>query len=42
MSHYRTVVNTGRKGRRTALEIKAPYTVFQHNKFMTGVDMTDK
>jgi len=41
MSHYRRVVNAGRRGR-TALEIKALYTVFQYNKFMMGVDMTDK
>jgi len=42
MSHYRTVVNARRRGRRTALEIKALYTVFQYNKFMMGVDMADK
>jgi hypothetical protein len=42
MSHYRTIVNAGRKGRRTALEIKESYTVFQNNKFMMGIDMADK
>ena len=41
-SHYRTVVNSGRKGRRTSLEIKARYTVFQYNKFLMGIDIADK
>ena len=41
MSHYRTIMNAGRKGKRTALEIKASYTVFQYNEFMMGVDMAD-
>ena len=41
MTHYRTVVNTVRH-RRTALEIKTLYTVFQYNKFMMDVDMADK
>jgi len=41
-SHYRAVVNAGRKGRRKALEIKAPCIVFQYNKFTMGIDMADK
>jgi hypothetical protein len=35
-------VNAGRKGRRTTLEMEEPYTVFQYNKFMMGIDMADK
>jgi hypothetical protein len=35
-------VKAGRKGRRTALEIKKLYTVFQNNKFMTGIYRADK
>jgi hypothetical protein len=35
-------VNAGRKGRTAALEMEEPYTIFQYNKFMMGVDMADK
>ena len=42
MIHDATVVNTGRKDRRTGPDIKKPYVVFQYNKFMKGVDRTDK
>jgi hypothetical protein len=33
-----TRVNTGRKDRRTNLEIKKPYSVVQYNKFKKGID----
>jgi hypothetical protein len=29
-----TIVNTGQKDRKTNMEIKKPYAVFQYNKFM--------
>ena len=34
--HEATVVNTGRKDRKTNMEIKKPYAVVQYNKFMKG------
>jgi len=40
--HEATVVNTGRKDRKTNMEIKKPYAVVQYNKFMKGVDRTDQ
>jgi hypothetical protein len=36
--HELTIVNTGRKDRKTNMEIEKPYAVFQYNKFMKGVD----
>ena len=36
--HDVTTVNTGRKDRRTNLEIKKPYSVVQYNKFKKGLD----
>jgi len=36
-----TVVNAGRKDV-TDLEIKKPYTLFQCNNFMKGIDRADK
>jgi hypothetical protein len=36
--HEVTIVNTGWKDRKTNLEIKKPYAVFQDSKFMKGVD----
>jgi len=42
MIHDTTVVNTGRKHRRTGPDIKKPYVVFQYNKFMKDVDRRDK
>jgi hypothetical protein len=41
MIHDTTVLNTGRKDRRTDLEIKQPYAVFQDNMFMKGIDRAD-
>jgi hypothetical protein len=40
--HDATVVNTGKKDRRTDLEIQKPYTVFKYHKFMKGIIRTDK
>ena len=37
-----TIVNTGRKDRKTNMEIKKPYAVVQYNKFMKGVDRADQ
>jgi hypothetical protein len=39
--HDATVVNTGRKDRKTNMEIKKPYAVVQYNKFMNGIDRAD-
>ena len=39
--HEATVVNTGRKDRKTNMEIKKPYAVVQYNKFMKGIDSAD-
>jgi hypothetical protein len=41
-NHDTTIVNTGRKDRKTNLEIKKPYAVVQHNKFMKGIDSADQ
>jgi hypothetical protein len=40
--HDATVLNTGRKDRRTDLEIKQPYAVFQYSIFMKGIDRADQ
>ena len=40
--HGATTVNTGRKDRKTNMEIKKPYAVVQYNKFMKGVDRADQ
>jgi hypothetical protein len=37
-----SIVNTGKKDRRTDLEIKKPYAVFKYNTFMKGIDRADK
>ena len=42
MMHEATIVNTGRKDRKTNLEIKNPYIIVQYNKFMKGVDRADQ
>jgi len=42
MIHDATIVNTGRKGRKTNMTIKKPYAVVQYNKFMKGVDRADQ
>jgi len=38
MIHDASIVNTGRRDRKTNKEIKEPYAVFQYNKLMKGVD----
>jgi len=40
--HDATIVNTGRKDRKTNTEIKTPYFVVQYNKFMKGIDRADQ
>jgi len=40
--HEARIVNTGRKVRKTSMEIKKPYVVVQYNKFMKGVDRADQ
>jgi len=40
--HEATILNTGRKDRKTNMEIKKPYAVVQYNKFMKGVDRADQ
>jgi hypothetical protein len=40
--HDATTVNTGRKDRKTKMEIKKPYAIVQYNKFMNGVDRADQ
>jgi hypothetical protein len=42
MIHDATVVNKGRKDRKTNMEIEKPYTVGQYNKFIKGVDRADQ
>jgi len=42
MIHDATIVNKGRKDRKTNMEIKKPYAVFQYIKFMKGVDRADQ
>jgi hypothetical protein len=40
--HDATIVNKGRKDRKTNMEIKNPYAVVQYNKFIKGVDKADQ
>jgi len=40
--HEESTVNTGRKDRKTNVEIKKPYAFVQYNKFMKGVDRADQ
>ena len=42
MIHDATIVNTGRKHKKTNMEIKKPYTVVQYNKFMKGINRADQ
>ena len=42
MIHDATVVSTGRKDRKTNMEIKKPYAVAQNNKFIKGIDRADQ
>jgi hypothetical protein len=37
-----TIVNKGRKDKKTNMEIKKPYAAVQYNKFIKGVDRTDQ
>jgi hypothetical protein len=41
-THDATIVNKGRKDRKTNMEIKKPYAVVQYNKFIKGVDSADQ
>ena len=40
--HDATIVNEGRKDRKTHMEIKKPYAVGQYNKFMKCVHRADQ
>jgi hypothetical protein len=42
MIHVTTIVNKGRKDRKTNMEIKRPYAVFQNNKFIKDIDRADQ
>jgi len=39
--HDATIVNKGRKDWKTNMEIKKPYAVVQHNKFIKDADRAD-
>jgi len=41
MIHDATTVITGRKDRKTNMEIKKPYAVDQYNKFIKDIDRAD-
>ena len=40
--HDATIVKTGRKDRKTNLEIKKPYAVVQYNNFTKVIDGADQ
>jgi len=40
--HDATIVNTGRKDKKTNMEIKKSYAIVQYNKFTKGVDRADQ
>ena len=40
--HDATIVNKGRKDRKTNMEKKKPYAVVQYNKFIKGTDRADQ
>jgi len=40
--HEETIINKGRKDRKTNMEVKKLYAVVQHSKFMKGVDRADQ
>ena len=42
MTHDVTTVNTGRKDRKTNMEIKMPFAIDQYCKFMKGVDKANQ
>jgi hypothetical protein len=37
-----TIVNKGRKDRKTNMEIKKPYAVVQYNQFIKGIESADQ
>jgi len=38
--HDATIVNRGREDRKTDMEIRKPYAVFQYNKFIKSIGQT--
>jgi len=40
--HDATIVNKGRKDRKTTTKIKKPYAVVQYNKFINDIDRADQ
>ena len=40
--HDATIVNKGKKNRKTNMEIKKPYAVVQYNKFIKDIDRADQ
>jgi len=42
MIHDAKIVNTGRKDRKTNLEIKRSYSIVQYSKFMKNIGRTDQ
>jgi len=40
--HDSTIGNTGRKDRKTNMDIKKPYAFVKYNKFMKGLDRADQ
>jgi len=42
MIHDATIVNKGRKDRKTNMEVKKPYIVVHYNKFMKDIDRADQ
>ena len=40
--HDATTVNKGRKNRKTNMEIKKPFAVVLHNKFINDIDRADQ
>jgi len=39
--HYTKIESTGRKDRKTNMDMKKPYAVVQYNKFMKGMDSAE-
>jgi hypothetical protein len=37
-----TIVNTGRKDRKTNMEIKKPFSLVQYNKFVKVIERSDQ
>ena len=42
MIHDATIVNKGRKDRKTNMEVKKPYAVVQYNEFIQGIGRADQ